>query len=419
LLIVTSYGHFMSHYNTLAFPAVVLPLMARLHLDMAGVLDLAFGQYLLFGLTALPWGLAADRGRPRAFMALFFGGAGLSGLAAAWFIDQPGPLALSLAGIGLFSGIYHPVGLGLISKGMSRLSLAMGYNGIFGNVGMAAAPLLTGLANHWAGPKGAYALLAGFNLLGLAVMAFCPLDEAGPAETRAKGTEPDRWTPFVILLVAMMLGGVAYQGATVILPAYFELRAPGLKTLLADVFSIKLSSNLVATGVTALIYLIGILGQWVGGRVGERYEARASYLVFHLLTLPPVFWMARAVDLGLLAGAIVYFFFLLGMQPVENTLVARLTPERFHHGAYGAKFVLTFGVAALAVKMVGAIEHHWGLTWVFPVLGLVSMGLVLTVLILMTRTGPVGGRRREPGGPNRAGSQGPSNPNHAVGFVAR
>jgi hypothetical protein len=104
--------------------------------------------------------------------------------------------------------------------------------------------------------------------------------------------------------------------------------------------------------------------------------------------------MARAVDLGLLAGAIVYFFFLLGMQPVENTLVARLTPERFHHGAYGAKFVLTFGVAALAVKMVGAIEHHWGLTWVFPVLGLVSMGLVLTVLILMTRTGPVGGRRR-------------------------
>jgi len=51
----------MSHYNMLVFHAVVLPLAGRLNMDMAQVLGISFWMYLLFGLTALPWGMVADR----------------------------------------------------------------------------------------------------------------------------------------------------------------------------------------------------------------------------------------------------------------------------------------------------------------------------------------------------------------------
>ncbi|MEJ2730948.1 MAG: hypothetical protein P8185_21000 [Deltaproteobacteria bacterium] len=61
ILLNTCYGHFMSHFNMLVFPALVLPLTARLGLGMAQVLELSFWMYLLFGLTALFWGLVADR----------------------------------------------------------------------------------------------------------------------------------------------------------------------------------------------------------------------------------------------------------------------------------------------------------------------------------------------------------------------
>ena len=37
ILVVTCFGHFMSHFNMLVFPAVVLPLAARLNMDMAQV----------------------------------------------------------------------------------------------------------------------------------------------------------------------------------------------------------------------------------------------------------------------------------------------------------------------------------------------------------------------------------------------
>ena len=392
ILAVTSLGHFLSHFNMLVFPAVVLPLAAALHLDLAAVLDLAFWHYLLFGITALPWGLVADRWGAKQLMLVFFLGAGICGLAAAYFIESPTALTLALAGIGFFTGIYHPAGLGLISKGITRLSMAMGYNGIFGNLGLASAPLVTGLFNWLWGPRGAFLALAGFNLAGFGLMLFMKITEPEDVHHAQAAEDGGKISPFLILLVAMMLGGVAYTGSTVILPTYFQLRGAGLYQGLGSWLTDKFSANLVAATLTSFIFLVGTFGQFVGGRVGERFEARKSYLFFHLLTLPPVFLLALTGDVTMVVLAVIYFFFLLGMQPIENTLVARLTPPRFHHSAYGAKFVLTFGVGSLAVKMVGGIERAWGITAVFPALGLVSVALVLTVLVLISRTSPVGGR---------------------------
>jgi len=79
-------------------------------------------------------------------------------------------------------------------------------------------------------------------------------------------------------------------------------------------------------------------------------------------------------------------FFLLGMQPLENTLVAKLTPAWMRSSAYGMKFVLTFGVGALSVKLVTHIEQDWGLSQVFPTLGAVSILLVVMIGLLIIST---------------------------------
>ncbi|MCP4667801.1 MAG: MFS transporter, partial [Deltaproteobacteria bacterium] len=128
ILIVASFGHFMSHFNMLVFPALVLPLTNRFGMELIQVLHLSFTMYLLFGITALPWGLLSDRFGAKPLLMTFYAGAGLCGLAACAFMDSALAFSLSLAGIGLFSGIYHPAGLGLISRGISRMSMAMGYN---------------------------------------------------------------------------------------------------------------------------------------------------------------------------------------------------------------------------------------------------------------------------------------------------
>ena len=384
ILLSTCYGHFMSHFNMLVFPAVVIPLTGALGMDMGAVLRLSFWMYLLFGVTALPWGLAADRWGARPLMRLFYIGTSAGAFAAAFWIDHPVGLSLSLAVIGLFAGIYHPAGLGIVAKEIRRVSLGMGYNGMFGNLGLATAPLITGLVNWVWGPQAAYLTLGLMNLTGLGLMGFFPESPSGEggsggASKNASGV----LRAFLILLVAMMLGGIAYRGATVITPAYFELKNGEVFQGLSSLLGGRLSENLVATASVSFIYLVGMIGQFTGGKVADRFELKRSYLVFHLVTIPAAFLMAVVANVPLLLIATVYFFFLLGMQPIENTLVARYTPRRLRHSAFGTKFILTFGVGSLAVMMVGAIENSWGIDWVFPVLGMVSVALVTTIVFLI------------------------------------
>lgn len=389
ILSVTCYGHFLSHCNMLVFPAVLLPLAGRMQLDMAATLDLGFWMYLLFGLTALPWGVLADRMGARQLLFLFYGGAGLCGLLAASQVDSPAGFSLALAGIGLFSGIYHPAGLGWIARSATRLSTAMAYNGMFGNLGLAVGPLLAGLVHWWFGAAAVYISLGVLNLFGLVLLVRAGNTDSSPRQVKTEATTVASWPRFALLLVAMMLGGMVYRGTTVILPALFAGSCGDLYQLLpAGMVSI----NVMATSLVSLLYLLGMLGQYTGGLAGGRYDLRWTYLVFHLITIPPALGMAALTNFSLVAAATLHSFFLLGMQPVENTLVARLTPPSMHSMAYGMKFVLTFGVGSLAVKLVKHTENSLGINSVYPVLGLVSLALVLAIALLIQTTPPMRSR---------------------------
>ncbi len=368
----------------LVFPALVLPLAASLNMDMAQVLQLSFPQYLLFGVTALPWGLAGDRIGGKSLMLLMFFGSGLSGLAAAFWIDSPQLLSVALAGLGLFSAIYHPIGLGLISKGVSQLNLAMGYNAVFGGLGLVVAPLVTGVLNWLWDPRAAYLFLGLMNLSGMALMMLFPLTE-GSGKSERKSVGNGAIGAFAILLVAMMLGGLAFTGSTVILPAYLEMKSQGIVDFVSKLTG-GISSNLMATTITALVYTVGMLGQYVGGFAGDRHDPRYAYLVFHIFCIPAAFLAAYADNLTLVGLCTLYFFCLLGMQPMENTLVALLAPKRLHHSAYGMKFIVTFGIGALAVKAVAWIKGVWGSEAIFIALGFTSVLLVSTILLLICWT---------------------------------
>jgi len=388
VLIIACFGHFMSHFNMLVFPAVLLPLTVRLSMSMTNVLQISFWMYLFFGITALPWGIVADRWKANRLLIIFYLGAGVSSIGAALWIDSPVHLTVALACLGIFSGIYHPAGLGMISKEIKRVSIAMGYNGMFGNLGLATAPLITGVVNWFWGPRAAYLSLGLLNLFGALLMTAFPLPTSESTKTYQKEIEKRNRLigAFFILLLAMMLGGIAYRGSSVILPAYFELKNQQIFLWLSPLADEGLSRNLVATTVTSFIYFVGILGQYTGGRVAEKFDPRYCYLAFHTAALPMVFFMATHGDLPLVLWAMGYFFFLLGMQPIENTLVARFTPRRFHHSAYGAKFVLTFGVGALSVKMIKTIEAAFKIEAVFVFLGIISIILVGMIVLLIHKT---------------------------------
>ena len=382
ILKVTCFGHFMSHFNMLVFPAVLLPLTIQMGMDMGQVLALSFWMYLLFGLTALPWGLLADRFGSKPLLFLFHIGAGSCGFLAAINVGNPFAFSLCLAGVGLFSGIYHPVGLGWIAKEVENTSQGMAYNGMFGNLGLATAPILTGVVNYFWGVEAVYMVLGVANVSGIALLYFARNGHTGKRAVAGALKGKQSFAPFLVLLVAMMLGGVVYRATSITLPAYFELQNQDLYQSFMAIAGQGGSANVFATLITSFIYLVGMAGQYYGGRLGQSVDLGKGYLIFHLITIPAVLAMAVTSNMPLVIFAMIHSFFLLGMQPLENTLVAKLSPPKLHSSAYGLKFVLTFGVGALSVNIVSIIKGNYGFGGVYVGLAFVSTTLVGVILLL-------------------------------------
>jgi FSR family fosmidomycin resistance protein-like MFS transporter len=371
----TGVAHAATHYSELMFPTLAVQLAIDTAVPLEQVLTWSFAGYLLFGLGALPAGLVADRIGSRRVILIGLATSGAFALLAA--TAAPGmSLVLCLAGIGLSASLYHPAGMGMLSRCTDQRGRALAINGIYGNVGIAATPLTTALLASQFGWRGAFAI-SGAALLGAAlcfvrteiderpVVAANAVDDEAPHEARR------RIAGFSVLCVAAMLGGIAYRANTLVQPALFSERVDWIGYGLA----------------TSLVFVFGIAGQYIGGMVADRRDLRWSYLGYQALSLPALFAIPWLFGAPLLMASGLYVFFALGMQPVENSLYASLTPERWRSTAYGIKFILVFGVGSSAVWIVRFATEAWGLASVyFVMLGVVGlMGSVIGLLIWVTR----------------------------------
>ncbi len=376
------FAHAATHYVELTYPTLAVGLALEAQLPLEQVLSWSFGSYLLFGLGALPAGVAADRFGGRRVILVGLLVAGLSACAAG--AATPGwPLALCLAGLGLGASLYHPAGMGLLSRAVAARGRAMGINGIYGNAGIALTPFATALLVESVGWRLCFAITGG--VLVAATLVLSRLDIREPplvrteaqAEGEAKTERTSRRTvaAFAVLCVVATLGGFAYRGNTVAQPALFAEKISFMSYGLA----------------ASLAMLAGVVGQYLGGLAADRHELRRAYLAFHLASLPLLLLVSMTAEGPLLAISALYVFFALGMQPIENSLYASLTPERWRSTAYGIKFVLTFGVGASAVGMVSWAAAGWGWSAVYVVLtgvvGLLVLGV--GVLIAVTRGKPL------------------------------
>lgn len=385
IIVLSSYGHFLSHFYMLIFPSLVIPLTKYFQMSVPEVLSLGFLMYLLFGVGALPMGILTDLWSGTRMLAIYLLGLGASSLLAG-MARNPSFFMVSLAFIGLFASIYHPAGLGLISKGCKRMGYALGINGVFGNLGLGFAPIATGAVTYWFGWRAIYIALGGLVFLSSVVMLVMHVDETPVQTVKAEngGNKKRYLLYFAVLCICMMLAGFSFRGVSVVLPAYFEQTAPFLNNLIEDLSFIKLTgtSTLAATALTSIVYLFGMLGQMAGGRLADKVDLRLGYLLFHLISLPFIVLMTQFNDVPLFAFTMGFVFFSVGMQPIENSLVAQLTPEKLRSTSYGIKFICTFGVGSLSVYAAKRLIEHYSFVHVFWLTAAVIACLVLAVGVL-------------------------------------
>lgn len=362
-------GHFLCHFYMQAFPTLALVLPHALGISSAAALELNFYMALLFGLGALPAGLIGDRWSSRGMLLIsFFGMAGCCALCA--LCQSAASLRWALAGVGLFASMYHPVGMGLISKVCPDRGRALGRNGVSGSLGIGAAPLVTGELLRHSSISTTFLLLAAPSLLFGLFVLLAPLDETPIKRKLTHAERKGDLTGFIMMLVWTTILGIAYRATTQVLPTHFVDR---------------IGEN-HATQLAGLVLLVAMVGQLLGGRAADTYDLRKAYLCFHLVSIPLVLAIGHTAGIPLVAAATMYYMLSLGMQPIENSIVARITPDRLRATGYGIKFLCCFGVGALGVELSARMAARHSVAALYELVAAMIVGMLTIFGLFWWRT---------------------------------
>jgi MFS family permease len=370
-------AHVYAHLFMLLYATVVLALEREWAMSYAELFALSIPGAIMFGAAALPAGWLGDRWSASGMMAVYFLGLGLASIATG-FARTPFELGCGLTAIGLFAAIYHPVGIPWLIRHAVNRGRALGWNGVAGSFGTAAAALVAGVLAGLVSWRAAFIVPGAVCFAtGLAFLAALRLGLINQSvEDRAPtpaASAADRRRAFAALALTVLCTGVIYQATSYALPKIFEER-------LSDLVG---GSLLGVGGLVTVCYLLSGAAQLVGGELADRFPLKAVYLWIQLAQVP-VYAVGFATFGPALAPLAVLMLSLNVLsQPAENALLARYTPAAWRGQAYGAKFVLTLGVGSASVALIPLIHAATGrLDAVFLVLVAAAAAAFLGALAL-------------------------------------
>lgn len=380
-------GHFLDHLFTLIFATVAaLALTREWGMSYEQLVYYATPGFIAFGLFSLPAGWLADRWSRHGMMAVFFVGIGLASIVTA-YAQSPLQIAIALFILGVFAAIYHPVGLAMVVEGAAKsgTGMAIGINGVWGNLGVGSAALITGFLIDGVGWRAAFVWPGFISIaIGIAYALFMwPEIRAGQPKKAsaapAKGTPaPSSAVPrdallrlTAIIFFTTAISSLVFQSTTFALPKVFAERLGGIAG----------SATLVGW-LAFLVFAAASGAQIVVGRLLDKLGPRTVFMgaailqvVFFALMPGLNDWAALAVALGFMLGA-------FGQIPINDYMIGRMAKSELRASIYGVRYVISFLVLGAALPLIGWVHGRWGFDTLFMLLSVVAAVIFGAVSLL-------------------------------------
>jgi MFS family permease len=377
-------GHFMDHLFTLIFATVAaLALHREWGLGYADLLKYATPGFFAFGVFALPAGWLADKWSRDGMISVFFIGIGSASILTG-FARTPLEIALGLFVVGMFAAIYHPVGLAIVVEKWKNTGMRIAVNGVWGNLGVASAALITGYFIDHGGWRTAFFVPGVVSIL--IGIAYSALRWSEITQPRARGVArtPTRELPSdvkaMLLRVSMIVflttavSSIVFQSTTFALPKVFDERLGGL------------AISATALGQLAfLVFALASIGQLIVGHFLDRLGPRTVFMAAAALQV--VFFMAMPglVDLPAFICALGFMLAAFGQIPINDYMIGRLADGQWRARIYGVRYVVSFTVLAAALPLIAFIYENWGFDALFRVLALSAAVILAAVSLLPQR----------------------------------
>ncbi len=370
-------AHSITHYSLAILPTAVLAMAVPggpFGVSYGPILALATGMFVFYGLLSLPQGWLAQRFGHKILMTAFFLGIA-AGLIGAGFAHSPTMLAIALACAGGFAAIYHPIGTTmLVEAAGEKPGRSIGVNGVFGNLGVALAPVVTAFLANAVSWRAAFIAP---GLLCLVVGMLWMRTPLVPTHLHHVSQRPFPPIPrhlvrraVLVLMLIALTSGLVFNAFTLLLPKLLQERLAGNATLLPLI-------GLAAFMVT----LCGALTQFSVGRMIDRNTLKRVFLPVSIVLAPAMLALSFAQGWLVLPLAAVVAASVFGQVTVNDTMTARYISPALRAKIYSVRFFVGFLGSAAAAPVVSIFYERTGsvaaVTTVLAIFSVMTLGCAL------------------------------------------
>ena len=376
MALLLNVAHALDHLFLLIFATAVAAIAADLGFARwEDLMPYSVGAFVMFGLGSLPAGKLGDRWGRRPMMLVFFFGMGASALLVA-LTQSVVQLAAALTLLGTFSAIYHPVGIPMLVQGAARPGATIGVNGLSGNLGIAAAALVTGFLVHALGWRAAFALPGVVCIVLGLVFAHVAPPEAEPPSRRSRAAAIPLAPAQLARLLAVMTLASASAGLL------FNLSTNGNGRLLAERFAGVVSDPATLGVMLAAVYALASLSQVVVGRLLDRVPLKRLQLCIVLAQAPLLALASQAQGWWLYAALLGVMVLIFGAIPFTDAVIVRYVDDRMRSRVAGMRLTLSLGFSSLAVWALGPIVKANGVGTLLLAMAGISLFTAAALLAL-------------------------------------
>jgi MFS family permease len=369
-------AHALDHLFLLIFATAVATIASEFGFSRwEDLMPYGVGAFFLFGVGSLPAGKLGDSWGRRQMMLTFFFGIGIASLLTA-MVTNAWQLAAALTLIGAFASIYHPVGIPMLIQNARNPGATIGMNGLAGNLGVAAAAILTGLLIKWVGWRAAFAVPGIIAIAcGVVFAKVCPRETEAPAKRSKKApvslSPADMARAFLVMTIAAITASLLFNFTT-----------NGNGHLLEERFRGIVTDPAWLGVLLALVYVVASFSQLIVGRLIDRYPIKRLFLWILVAQAPVLFIAAYAQGWWLYGLLILSMILIFGAIPFTDAMIARYIDDRLRSRVSGVRLAVSFGISSLAVWLLGPVVKAAGFQTLLTAMAVIALVTLSAVLFL-------------------------------------
>ena len=368
-------GHFLDHFMMLIFAKAAFDAGRHFGLSYDEIIIYGTLGLFLFGAAAPLAGWLADKYSRSLIIIIYPFGVSL-GAFLCFLSSSPIMLGFSIGVIGFFAAIFHPVGIAMLIRDSNKVGVRLGVNGVWGNMGVAAAPVLTGfiiLNSNWQLSFLVPSLIC--LIFGIAQLRGFKEIDIKEEKTKQKISNGlvEGWKIVLLsLTMTTLAGGFIFGSLTFLIPRIFEVNLSGI------------SVDIAITGLLAgIVYAIASLSQVGVGYLIDRYSPKIILGFVGIGQFFLIYLSSLYIDYALFFVMLMAMFFVFGQVPITDAILVRYVDDQWRARILSVKFLINLCAGASVLPLVSLfLGYGYTFSDLLTILSCLAIFVVISAYML-------------------------------------